>query len=170
MFYYLKKINLLQGYPCCVITGQHQRISEYKSKFGNDVYEYENEYLPVRVLLDKDSIIIPTQNKLKELDVENYILPENYYYDSELNILEKPLPPDKILKPEFIEKLGTWFETATAYEIEQHEKSIKIERLQQLEKEIQIELFKLEKSIITEQEYENLLIEFNTLDLEINPL
>ena len=117
MFYYLKINN---GYPFVIIGGQEEQIENYKQQFGNDIYEYECDIIPNRLVINEGVVCIPTETQLFNIEKENYVLPNGFYIKNS-EVIPIPDNMEIMTKPIFDVNLEQWMESITLEEM----KSIK---------------------------------------------
>ena len=117
MFYYLKINN---GYPFVIIGGQEEQIENYKQQFGNDIYEYECDIIPNRLVINEGVVCIPTETQLFNIEKENYVLPNGFYIKNS-EVIPIPDNMEIMTKPIFDVNLEQWIESITLEEM----KSIK---------------------------------------------
>lgn len=117
MFYYLKINN---GYPFVIIGGQEEQIENYKQQFGNDIYEYECDIIPNRLVINEGVVCIPTETQLFNIEKENYVLPSGFYIKNS-EVIPIPDNMEIMTKPIFDVNLEQWMESITLEEM----KSIK---------------------------------------------
>ncbi len=123
MFYYLKINN---GYPFVIIGGQEEQIENYKQQFGNDIYEYECDIIPNRLVINEGVVCIPTETQLFNIEKENYVLPNGFYIKNS-EVIPIPDNMEIMTKPIFDVNLEQWMESITLEEM----KSIKRTELKQ---------------------------------------
>ena len=123
MFYYLKINN---GYPFVIIGGQEEQIENYKQQFGNDIYEYECDIIPNRLVINEGVVCIPTETQLFNIEKENYVLPNGFYIKNS-EVIPIPDNMEIMTKPIFDVNLEQWMESITLEEM----KSIKRVELKQ---------------------------------------
>lgn len=123
MFYYLKINN---GYPFVIIGGQEEQIENYKQQFGNDIYEYECDIIPNRLVISEGVVCIPTETQLFNIEKENYVLPNGFYIKNS-EVIPIPDNMEIMTKPIFDVNLEQWVESVTLEEM----KSIKRTELKQ---------------------------------------
>lgn len=118
MFYYLKINN---GYPFCIIGGQEEKIMDYKEQFGQEIYEYECDIIPNRLIVDNGVVVIPNETQLRNIDIENYVVPFGYYIKND-EVVSIPVNESFMVKPKFDEQMSIWVETATLEEYQQYKR------------------------------------------------